>query len=182
MPIADFSKKGRRVYALMRWAHTLYIYYCNQIQIHIHIHIQIHIQIQIHNHIHSANGCKICNCIIRQCKTLQNLHLHFLHCKLYTCTKYIYNNNLRRALMPLNLICSSFAPLAVVAFSPFFCWFFADFRLFSALCACACFALFFVFMQNNFCIFCICKNCICILRLCKIVQNLHLHNRRLLTF
>ena len=56
MPIADFAKKGRRVYALMRWAHTLNYYYCNhiQIQIHIHIHIQIHNQIQIHNHIHSA--------------------------------------------------------------------------------------------------------------------------------
>ena len=31
MPIADFFKKGRRVYALMRWAHTLNYYYCNHI-------------------------------------------------------------------------------------------------------------------------------------------------------
>lgn len=124
-------------------------------------------------------GCKICICIIRQCKTMQNLHLHFCSCKLYTCTKSIYNNNLRRAFMPLILICSSFAPLAVVAFFPFFCRFFADFRPFSALLRVRVFsrvfALFFVFMQNNFCIFCICKICICILRLCKIVQNLHLH-------
>jgi len=81
--------------------------------------------------------------------------------------------------MPLILICSSFAPLAVVAFFPFFCRFSADFRPFSALLRVRVFsrvfALFFVFMQNNFCIFCICKICICILRLCKIVQNLHLH-------
>lgn len=81
--------------------------------------------------------------------------------------------------MPLILICSSFAPLAVVAFFPFFCRFFADFRPFSALLRVRVFsrvfALFFVFMQNNFCIFCICKICICILRLCKIMQNLHLH-------
>lgn len=81
--------------------------------------------------------------------------------------------------MLLILICSSFAPLAVVAFFPFFCRFFADFRPFSALLRVRVFsrvfALFFVFMQNNFCIFCICKICICILRLCKIMQNLHLH-------
>ena len=176
MPIADFSKKGRRVYALMRWAHTLYIYYCNQIQIHIHIHIQIHIQIQIHNQIHSANGCKICICRIRQCKTMQNLHLHFLHCKLYTCIKSIYNNNLRRAFIPLILICSSFAPLAVVAFFPFFCRFFADFRPFSALLCVRVFLRVFAFMQNNFAFFAfaksafafygyakLCKICICII-------------------
>ena len=49
MPIADFSKKGRRVYALTRLCagRIFFIYYyCN--------HIQIHNQIQIHNHIHSA--------------------------------------------------------------------------------------------------------------------------------
>lgn len=82
--------------------------------------------------------------------------------------------------MPLILICSSFAPLSVVAFFPFFCHFFTDFRLFSALLRVRvflrCFCVFFVFMQNNFCIFCICKICNCILRLCKIVQNLQLHN------
>lgn len=55
MPIADFSKKGRRVYALTRLCagRIFFIYYyCNHIQIQIQIHI--HIQIQIHNHIHSA--------------------------------------------------------------------------------------------------------------------------------
>ena len=117
-------------------------------------------------------GCKICICITRQYKTMQNLHLHFLHCKLYTCTKYIYNNKLRCKLMSSILICSSFAPLAVVAFFPFFCRFFADFRPFSALLRVCVFsrvfALFFVFMQNNFCIFCICKICNCIIRQCKI--------------
>ena len=62
---------------------------------------------------------------------------------------------------------------------PFFCHFFADFRLFSVLLRVRvflrCFCVFFVFMQKKFCIFCICKICNCILRLCKIVQNLHLH-------
>lgn len=139
-----------------------------------------HIHIHIHNHIHSANG-------------LQNLHLHnttmqnyaksaftfFCSCKLYTCTKSIYNNNLRRAFVPLILICSSFAPLAVVAFFPFFCRFSADFRPFSALLRVhvisRVFALFFVFMQNNFCIFCICKICICILRACKNCICIHFY-------
>ena len=80
------------------------------------------------------------------------------------------------------LIYSLFNSLSVVAFFPFFRWFSPVFCPAARARVFACFALFFVFMQNNFCIFCICKICICILRLCKIVQNLHLHNRRLLTF
>lgn len=125
-------------------------------------------------------GCKICICIIRQCKTMQNLHLHSLHYKLYTCTKSIYNNNLRRAFMPLILICSSFAPLAVVAVFPFFCRFFADFHPFSALmrvrvfsrvfalflCLCKIIFAFFAFAKSAFAFYGyakLCKICICIL-------------------
>jgi hypothetical protein len=107
----------------------------------------------------SAKLCKTCNCI-------------FCSCKLYSCTKSIYNNNLRRAFMPLILICSLFTLLAVVAFFPFFCRFFADFRVFSALLCCACFR---VFMR--------CFSCLCVVFrvYAKIIlhflqlQNLQLH-------
>ena len=65
--------------------------------------------------------------------------------------------------MPLILICSSFAPLAVVAFFPFFCRFFADFRPFYALLRVRVFsrvfALFFVFMQNLHLHFTAMQNC-----------------------
>ena len=138
-----FPKKGSAFTRSCAGRILFIYYYCNHIQIQIHIHIQIHnqIHIQIQIHIHNANTCKFCICITRQYKTMQNLHLHFLHYKLYACNKSIYNNNLLRAFMPLNLICSSFAPLAVVAFFPFFCRFFTDFARFLLCCACLCFSV-----------------------------------------
>lgn len=79
--------------------------------------------------------------------------------------------------MPLVLICSSFAPLAVVAFFPFFCRFFADFRPFSVLlrvrvfsrcfsCLCKIIFAFFAFAKSAFAFYGyakLCKICICIL-------------------
>lgn len=53
--------------------------------------------------------------------------------------------------MPLILICSSFAPLAVVAFFPFFCRFSLIFARFLLCCACVCFR---VFLR---CFSCLCK-------------------------
>ena len=154
-----FPKKGGAFTRSCAGRILFIYYYCNHIQ----IHNQIHIQIQIH--IHNANTCKFCICITRQYKNMQNLHLHFLHYKLYACNKSIYNNNLLRAFMPLNLICSSFAPLAIVAFFPFFCRFFADFARFLLCCACVCFC---VFLR---CFACLCKIILHFLQL----QNLHLH-------
>lgn len=73
----------------------------------------------------------------------------------------------------LLVICSAGCRRVFSVFLPFFLLIFARFLL---CCAYVCFCVFFVFMQNNFCIFCICKICNCILQLCKIVQNLQLHN------
>jgi len=79
--------------------------------------------------------------------------------------------------MPLILICSSFAPLAVVAFFPFFCRFFADSCPFSVLlrvrvfsrcfsCLCKIIFAFFAFAKSAFAFYGyakLCKICICIL-------------------
>ena len=118
MPIADFSKKGLRVYALMRWAHTLYYYYCNHIhiqihnhvhvQVHVHIHIQIQIQIHIQIHIHSANACKkqyigFCTPLVFFCARLCPLVvccalLSASRCYCVQLCKSLYNNNLHSIL------------------------------------------------------------------------------------
>ena len=103
----------------------------------------------------SASRCKsmqvcasLCNCI----------HLHTFLCKCVShCNINIYI-----------LFYGNFRACNVACF--------LIFSLFFALFCPAARARVFVLMQNNFCIFCICKICICILRLCKIVQNLHLHN------